>query len=360
MPLSLFHPITARWFEDRFGASTEPQRLGWPAIARGENTLIAAPTGSGKTLTAFLVCIDRLLREALRGELKAECKVLYVSPLKALASDIRKNLEDPLREIQEYAAKAGHDIEPIRSFARTGDTPSHQRQAITKNPPHILVTTPESFYLMLTSEKGREVLKTVETVIVDEIHALARDKRGSHLSLSLERLKALTQRSPTLIGLSATQKPVEEIAAFLVGADTTSPERARRDCTIIDTGHARHLDMGMVVPASPLSTICSHEQWDEVYALLAEHIRNHRSTLVFVNTRRLSERVAYRLAEILGEDQVLCHHGSLSKARRLQAETLLKEGRLKAIVATASLELGIDIGYIDLVCQIGVPYSIAT
>ena len=356
----LFHPITQTWFEGRFGQPTDPQRMGWPAIARRENTLVAAPTGSGKTLTAFLVCIDELLRESIQGEMPDECRVLYVSPLKALATDIRKNLEQPLEELQAKAREMGYAPSPIRTFTRTGDTPSHQRQAILKKPPHILVTTPESLYLMLTSEKGRGVLRTVRTVIVDEIHALARDKRGSHLTLSLERLKALTDHPPTLIGLSATQKPIEAIAAFLVGADISCAERSAQPCTIIDTGHVRKLDMDLLVPPSPLSTICSHEQWDEIYTLLAEQIREHRSTLIFVNTRRLAERVAYRLSEMLGDEQVLCHHGSLSKARRLNAETLLKEGRLKAIVATASLELGIDIGFIDLVCQVGVPYSIAT
>lgn len=360
MSLELFHPVIARWFEEKFGAPTEPQRLAWPAIARGENTLIAAPTGSGKTLSAFLVCIDRLVKEAIEGDLENECRVLYISPLKALASDIRKNLEVPLAEIQQRVFKKGLAITEIRSQVRTGDTPAHQRQQITKKPPHILVTTPESLYLMLTSEKGRAALRTVETIIVDEIHALARDKRGSHLSLSLERLKALLKKPATMIGLSATQKPVNEIAAFLVGVDPANQERLARPCAIFDIGHTRTLDLGFILPQGPLSTLASNEQWEEIYQLIANEIRQHRSTLLFVNTRRLSERVAFRLTEILGEDEVLCHHGSLSKERRLKAETLLKEGKLKAIVATASLELGIDIGYIDLVCQIGVPFSIAT
>ncbi len=361
MPLDLFHPVISRWFTARFGMPTEPQRLGWPCIARKENVLIAAPTGSGKTLAAFLVCIDSLVQEAIKGGLAQECKVLYLSPLKALASDIKKNLETPLAEIQKELVKKWIKIPEIRAQVRTGDTPSYQRQKISKSPPHILVTTPESLYLMLTSEKGRHALRTVETVIVDEIHALARDKRGSHMTLSLQRLKAITKKPPTLIGLSATQKPVEEIANFLVGVDPKSgTKRKSNPCKIIDVGHKRDLDLNLIVPASPLSTLTSHEQWEEIYQLLAEQIRNHRSTLLFVNTRRLAERVAFRLAEVLGEDAVLCHHGSLSKNRRLDAETLLKEGKLRAIVATASLELGIDIGYIDLVCQLGVPFSIAT
>lgn len=351
MALEIFHPIVSQWFVEKFKEPTKPQKLGWPSIAGFENTLIAAPTGSGKTLSAFLVCIDRLVRQAIQGDLEPGCKALYISPLKALASDVRKNLEIPLAEIQERVAKEGHFIPPIRAMVRTGDTPAHERQSINKNPPPILVTTPESLYLMLTSEKGRHALKSVETVIVDEIHALARDKRGSHLSLSLERLKNLIDRRPTMIGLSATQKPVEEIASFLVGKD----ER----CNIINVGHGRELDLGLYLPPSALSTVATHEQWDEIYQHLADEIRNHRSTLLFVNTRRLAERVAFRLSEILGDDQVLCHHGSLSKERRLKAECMLKEGQLKAIVATASLELGIDIGYIDLVCQLGVPFSIA-
>lgn len=353
MPLETFHPIVAQWFTDRFGEPTEPQKLGWPSIARNENTLIAAPTGSGKTLSAFLVCIDRLVRLSIGGELRDECKILYLSPLKALASDIRTNLEIPLAEIQERVLRAGYPLfKPIRSAVRTGDTPSHERQAMVRKPPHILVTTPESLYLMLTSEKGRDALATVETVIVDEIHALARDKRGSHLALSLERLKARAEARPTMIGLSATQRPMDQIAHFLVGVG--SP------CHIVDVGHSRKLDLGVVVPESPLETVASHEQWDEIYKLLAEEIGKHRSTLIFVNTRRLAERVAFRLSEMVGEDLVLCHHGSLSKNRRQTAEQRLKEGSLKAIVATASLELGIDIGFIDLVVNIGIPYSIAT
>ncbi len=347
---------------------------GWPAIRRGGDTLIAAPTGSGKTLTAFLVCIDELLRDAVAGKLKDETRVLYVSPLKALASDIQRNLERPLAEIREAAESEGLTLPELRAVVRTGDTPAHVRQKMTRKPPHIVVTTPESLFLLLTSEKGRGILKTIDTVIVDEIHALARDKRGSHLMLSLERLTALTGKRPRRIGLSATQKPIEEIAAFLSGMRKGTPDCSHShaahenensrvslfSCTVIDTGHQRQLDLGIEVPASELSAVCSNEQWEEVYLRIKDLIQEHRSTVIFVNTRKMAERVAFHLAQHLGEDQVRSHHGSLSKARRLVAEEELRQGRLKAIVATASLELGIDIGYIDLVLQVGSPRAIAT
>lgn len=358
MSSDLFHPLTAGWFAARFGQPTEPQRLGWPEIAAGRHTLIAAPTGSGKTLAAFLACIDRLVSQAASGNLPDEIQTLYVSPLKALSNDIQRNLQQPLAELAEYAAQAGAALPEIRVALRTSDTPSHQRQAMLRRPPHILVTTPESLYLLLTSAKSRETLRSVQTVIVDEIHALARDKRGSHLALSLERLAELCPRPPARVGLSATQRPIEEIARFLVGAPCVDAD-GRPDCRIIDTGHARVLDLGVVVPTSPLEAICSNETWDEIYAQLVAHIGAHRSTLVFVNTRRLAERVAHRLGELLGEEAVASHHGSLSKELRLSAERRLKAGKLRAIVATASLELGIDVGYIDLVCQIGSPRSIA-
>ena len=352
-----FHRIVNRWFAARFAAPTPPQARGWPEIRAGHDTLIAAPTGSGKTLTAFLVCIDRLLREAILGQLTDTTRILYVSPLKALASDVHKNLEMPLAEIQAAAAQEGLDIPRIRAAQRSGDTPAHKRQAMLKKPPHILVTTPESLYLLLTGAKSRELLATVDTVIIDEIHAMALSKRGTHLALSLERLAALTGKRPQRIGLSATQKPIDEIAAFLVGGCSEAP---RPPCQIIDSGHARALDLQVVVPASELGAVCSNEHWDEVYLKLKELILAHRSTLVFVNTRKLAERVAFSLAQHLGEDQVASHHGSLAKDRRLAAEEKLKAGELKAIVATASLELGIDVGAIDLVCQIGSPRSIAT
>jgi ATP-dependent helicase Lhr and Lhr-like helicase len=372
MTEQLFHPLVWQWFTQRFSTPTEAQTLGWPRIAEGTHTLIAAPTGSGKTLAAFLVCIDRLVRKWLAGTLPEGIEVVYISPLKALSNDIQRNLQAPLAEIAELAAKSGLPPCPIRTAVRTGDTPAAERQAMLKKPPHILVTTPESLYLLLTSPKSREKLRTVKTVIVDEIHALARDKRGSHLTLSLERLAALCDSPPTRIGLSATQKPMDEIAAFLVGGNANSHaeaqghgggerqgERSGPECQIINTGHFRQLDLAVDVPPSELSAVCSNEQWGEVYERLVELIQSHRSTLVFVNTRRLAERIALRLREVLGEEAVAAHHGSLARHIRLDAEQKLKDGKLKAIVATASLEMGIDIGYIDLVCQIGSNRSIA-
>ncbi len=358
MKLGSFHPLIEGWFRDRFGQPTEPQRLGWPEITSGHDTLIAAPTGSGKTLAAFLVCIDRLLRQSLDGTLEDFTQVLYVSPLKALSNDIHRNLESPLEEIHAAAITAGLSLDPIHVGVRTGDTPSSKRQAMVRRPPHIIVTTPESLYLLLTSPKAREILRRVNTVIVDEIHALARDKRGSHLTLTLERLDALCDSRPTRIGLSATQKPLERIARFLVGEREVAGAGPR--CRMIDVGHLRELDLNIEVPPSELSAVCSNEQWDEVYARLVELIVTHRSTLIFVNTRRLAERIAHRLSETLGSEAVASHHGSLSRDLRLNAEQRLKSGQLRAIVATASLELGIDVGYIDLVCQIGSPRSIAT
>ena len=431
MPAS-FHPIIDQWFRSRFAAPTEPQRLGWPSIAAGEHTLIAAPTGSGKTLTAFLAVIDRLLRRSLKEKLSDGIRVVYVSPLRALSNDMHRNLEVPLHEITELVEQSGlrtihgEKPTPIRVGLRTGDSTSSQRASLVRKPPHILVTTPESLYLLLTSTKGRAALRKTETVIVDEIHALVRDKRGSHLALSLERLQVLCKKPLQRIGLSATQRPIERMAEFLVGianqeAEVRSepPELERgqlplpfrvadekgeivpappslsrwkrasalrpdagdfnvvqkptshRDklgegvashpnCTIIDVGHSRHLDLAIEVPQLELSAVCSHEHWAEVNTRVVELINSHRSTLIFVNTRRLAERVAHQLTELLGEDAISCHHGSLSFDMRLKAERRLKAGELKAIVATASLELGIDIGYIDLVIQLGSPGSIAT
>jgi ATP-dependent Lhr-like helicase len=349
----LFHPLVQGWFAERFGEPTEPQRLGWPVIASEQHALIAAPTGSGKTLAAFLVCLDRLVRDWFDGHLENNLQVVYVSPLKALSNDIERNLQQPLAEISALAVSAGRGLPPIRTALRTGDTPASERQAMLRRPPHLLVTTPESLYLLLTSAKSRELLRTVKTVIVDEIHALARDKRGSHLALSLERLAALCPQPPVRIGLSATQRPIDDMARFLVGTSDAP-------CTVIDIGHVRELDLAIEVPPSELSAVCSHEQWAEIYQRLTDLITVHRSTLVFVNTRRLAERVAHHLRERLGEEAVASHHGSLSRALRLSAEQRLKAGQLKAIVATASLEMGIDIGYLDLACQLGSPRSIAT
>jgi ATP-dependent Lhr-like helicase len=361
MQPGVFHPLVESWFAERFGEPTEPQRRGWPEIAAGRNTLIAAPTGSGKTLAAFLVCLDKLVRRWLDGTLEDKIYVVYVSPLKALGNDIHRNLEVPLAELAAGAEAAGLGALPIRAAVRTGDTPAAQRQAMLCRPPHLLVTTPESLYLLLTAAKSRELLGSVETVIVDEIHALVRDKRGSHLALSLERLNALSAANvsrPLRIGLSATQRPMDKIARFLVGSRAEASTSG--DCSIVDAGHARELDLAIDVPPSELSAVCSHEQWAEIHQRLTDLISSHTSTLIFVNTRRLAERVAHHLIEILGPDSVASHHGSLSREIRQSAEQRLKEGKLRAIVATASLEMGIDIGYIDLVCQLGSPRSIAT
>ena len=358
--LSLFHPAVARWFASRFLAPTPPQQRGWPAIRSGKDTLIAAPTGSGKTLAAFLACIDSLVRQALDGDLADETQVVYVSPLKALSNDIQKNLAEPLGEIRQLLTEMGLPAPEIRVLVRTGDTTASQRQAMVKRPPHILVTTPESLYILLASQGGRAMLKTARTVIVDEIHAVARDKRGSHLALSLERLEALTpSRRPVRIGLSATQHPIEEMARFLVGASRLGPG-GEPDCAIIDEGHFRDLDLALELPSSPLAAVCSNETWEETYDRLAELVQGQRTTLIFVNTRRLAERLSFHLAKRLGEERITSHHGSLSREQRLQAEGRLRAGELRALVATASLELGIDIGTVDLVCQLGSPRSIAT
>jgi ATP-dependent Lhr-like helicase len=353
LPLTSFHPLIRQWFEGRYRRPTEAQRLGWPAIQSGQDTLIAAPTGSGKTLTAFLASLDRLVRLALSGELRDKTYMVYVSPLRALSNDIQHNLQEPLAEILQLARQANPDCSEIRALVRTGDTSPADRQRMVRRPPHILVTTPESLYLLLTGAKSREMLRSVETVIVDEIHAAARDKRGSHLTLSLERLEAFGSRRPVRIGLSATQKPLDELAQFLVGA-------AAPPATVVNIGHVRDLDLGIEVPRTELQAVCSHEQWAENYERLVELINAHRSTLIFVNTRKLAERVAHQLTARLGEGRVLSHHGSLAHRSRHEAEGRLKEGSLKALVATASLELGIDVGHIDLVCQLGSPRSIAT
>ena len=350
--LTWAHPLVRDWFVSKFGAPTEPQEQGWPSIIAGQATLISAPTGSGKTFAAFLACIERLVCQSLAGELQDQIDVLYISPLKALGNDIQKNLIGPLSEIAALAKERGLAMDEIRVAVRTGDTLARERQAMLKKPPHILVTTPESLYILLTAEKSRAMLKNVKTVIVDEIHALANDKRGAHLTLSLERLEALCERSPVRIGLSATQKPIEVVAKFLAGNTRPQP-------VIINIGHARQLELAVEVPRSELGPIASNEMWDEIYDRIAVLAEQNRSTLVFVNTRRLAERVAHHLAERLGEALVTAHHGSLSRKLRLNAETRLKNGELKVLVATASLELGIDIGAIDLVCQLGSPRAIA-
>jgi ATP-dependent Lhr-like helicase len=374
--LDVFHPAVRAWFEARFPLGpTEPQLRGWPAIASGRDTLIAAPTGSGKTLAAFLVCLDRFFREAEAGQaqrswlpgdeapgvLPEGTQVVYVSPLKALAVDIAKNLTGPLAEIRAHAEQLGLPAPEIRIQTRSGDTTQSERAAMLRKPPHILVTTPESLYLMVTAAKSRESLRGVHTVIVDEIHAVARDKRGSHLALTLERLSALCDTRPTRIGLSATQRPIDVIARLLVGAgpDASEADGSPR-CQIVDEGHRRVLDVAIEVPGSELGAVASAEQWAEILDRIAEHASQHKTTLVFSNTRRLAERAAHQLGERIGEDEVCAHHGSLSKERRLRTEERLRAGDLKLLVATASLELGIDIGPVELVCQLGSPRSIAT
>jgi ATP-dependent Lhr-like helicase len=344
--LAAFHPTIQRWFEQTLGAPTPPQVAGWPLIRAGRNVLIAAPTGSGKTLAAFLSALDQLLKQD-GPTLPDETRVLYVSPLRALSNDVQKNLSRPLAEMRELDPA----LPEVRVVVRTGDTPQSQRQAMARRPPHVLVTTPESLYLLLTSGGGRKMLATVKTVIVDEVHALVGDKRGSHLALSLERLVALAGEFQR-IALSATQKPIENTARFLCGVG--------RDFELVDVGHFRTMDLAVEIPKSPLSTICSHEVWGEVYERVAELIRAHKTTLVFVNTRKLAERIAAQLSRLLGEEKVGCHHSSLSKERRLDAEQRLKAGQLQVLVATASLELGIDVGDVDLAIQIGSTRSIAT
>ncbi|HET7498488.1 MAG TPA: DEAD/DEAH box helicase [Candidatus Eisenbacteria bacterium] len=344
-PLDGFHPTVARWVRERIGVPSPAQAEGWPRIRSGAHTLIAAPTGSGKTLAAFLWALDGLLRQG--GALPDETQVLYVSPLKALSNDVQKNLQAPLAELTLLDPECA----AVRVLVRTGDTPASERASMGRRPPHVLVTTPESLYILLTSAGGRSLLRTVRTVIVDEIHAVAGSKRGAHLALSLERLEALAGGPIQRIGLSATQKPVTDVAELLVGVG--------RDCAIVDTGHRRALDLGIELPDAPLATVCSHETWDDITKRMGELIGEHRTTLVFVNTRKLAERIAARLTKVLGEEQVTSHHGSLSRERRLDAERRLKQGSLRALVATASLELGIDIGDVDLAIQIGVTPAIS-
>ena len=379
-----FHPLTAEWFRGRFAAATAPQLEAWPAIRAGRDVLVSAPTGSGKTLAAFLICLDRLVAAGLAGRLDDRVEVVYVSPLKALSNDIGRNLETPLAELEQLAFERGLPAPGIRTAVRTGDTPAWERERMVRRPPHILVTTPESLFILLTAERSRAALRHAATVIVDEIHALADDKRGSHLALTLARLDDLVRKAgkprPQRVGLSATVRPIDAVARFLQGAVTAGeapegaegpahpvggaprspdPDPAAASVTVIDSGHRRRLDLAVEVPRDELGVVATNEMWGEIYDRIAELILAHRTTLVFVNTRRLCERVAHHLEERLGEEAVLAHHGSLSRRIRQGAERRLKSGELRAVVATASLELGIDVGTVDLVCQIGSPRSIA-
>ncbi len=354
-PLRAFHPAVRAWFEGRFSAPTAPQAYGWPAIGAGQHTLITAPTGSGKTLAAFLWCLDYLVNLGVRGELNDQVYVLYISPLKALSNDIQRNLEEPLAGIREEGQRQGIALPEIRSAVRTGDTPAPDRTSMARRPPHILITTPESLFILLASERLRQALRTVRYLIVDEIHAVAGSKRGVHLSLSLERLQALTLREPQRIGLSATLHPLDEIAAFLTGC--AEPGGPPRPSTIVDAGQ-RPMDVSIVPPKDDLGAVATNAVWEATYDRLATLIRDHRTTLIFANSRSLVERLAVHLTERLGPEAVGAHHGSLSRKQRLRAEAQLKAGEIKAIVATGSLELGIDIGTIDLVCQIESPRSV--
>lgn len=354
--LSPFHPVVQAWFQETLGEPTEPQVRGWPVIRSGRDVLIAAPTGSGKTLTAFLACLDELFRAAAAGTLGDETRVLYVSPLKALGNDVQKNLLAPLEQLKARARAEGVELPDIRVMVRSGDTPPSERAQMVKKPPHILITTPESLYLYLTSHRARQTLSTVRTVVVDEIHALARDKRGSHFALSLERLRALLRRADATaslqcIGLSATTRPLERLADFLTGTPAT--------CEVVQVGHVRAWELSLETPEDELSAVPTHEMWGQVYDRLVQLSASHRTMLVFTNTRRLAERLAHDLGERMGHEHVRAHHGSMSRELRLSAEELLKAGRLKVMVATASLELGIDVGSIDLVVQLGSPRNIA-
>src|SRR3954453_19353551 len=363
MTLSSFHPIVAAWFTETLGTPTRAQELGWAAIRERRHTLIAAPTGSGKTLAAFLNALDELVREGVETPLPDEVRVVYVSPLKALSADIHKNLAEPRDAIAARAAAAGLPAPRITAAVRTGDTTASERAAMLRTPPHILVTTPESLYLLLTAGRSREMLRTAHTVIVDEIHAVIGTRRGAHLALSMERLQQAAGRPLWRIGLSATQKPIGEVARFLAGRPPGGdPVAADGDgsVSIVDEGHRRTMALGLEIPRSPLEAVMSHEVWEEHFDRLTALIAEHRTTLIFVNTRRMAERIRRCVSDRLGEDAVTAHHGSLSKDKRLDAESRLKGGALKALVATASLELGIDIGAVDLVCQIGSPHRIAT
>jgi ATP-dependent helicase Lhr and Lhr-like helicase len=377
--LSRFSPLTRGWFEGAFAEPTPAQEQGWEAISEGQNTLILAPTGSGKTLAAFLWVIDRLLAQGTAPPEKERCRVLYVSPLKALTYDVDRNLRAPLAGIALQGERTGQDVPTLRTATRTGDTPAGDRRDIVRHPPDILITTPESLYLMLTSS-AHEILKSVEYVIVDEIHAVAGTKRGAHLALSLERLERLTKKPPQRIGLSATQRPLDEIARFLGGRarDPQSGEWRPRPVAVVDAGVRKPLDLQVVVPVDDMGELgkvvepallegpaagdpeVRHSIWPAITPVLLDLIRQHHSTLVFVNSRRLAERLAARLNDLAGEELVRAHHGSVAREQRLEIEDALKAGKVPALVATSSLELGIDMGAVDLVVQVESPSSVAS
>lgn len=346
----LFHPAVSRWFQRRFGEATAVQDAAWQSLNRQHPTLIVAPTGSGKTLAGFLTVINRLVEMALSGDLDDRIRVVYVSPLRALSNDIERNLREPLSGILDELRAMGVACPEIRAQVRTGDTPQNERQKMRRRPPHILVTTPESLFIMLTADSGRAMLSRVETILVDEIHAIAGSKRGAHLALSLQRLTALASQQPLRVGLSATVKPLTKVAQWLTGDG---------DCQLVDHGHRRQWDLAMELADEPLGSVLSNQAWEAIYDRLAELIEEHRTTLIFSNTRRLAERAARHLSERMGEGAVTAHHGSLSREHRLETEARLKSGELRAVVATASLELGIDVGHIDLVCQLGSPRAIS-
>ena len=374
--LERFSVLTRSWFGAAFEAPTPAQEQGWAAISEGRHTLILAPTGSGKTLAAFLWVIDRLLQEPLPDE-KRRCRVLYVSPLKALTYDVERNLRSPLAGIALQAGRAGEELPALRLATRTGDTPARERRDIMRHPPDVMITTPESLYLMLTSS-AREILRTVEYVVVDEIHAVAGTKRGAHLALSLERLERLVERSPQRIGLSATQRPLDEIARFLGGRERHGDEWRPRPVSVVDAGVRKALELEVVVPVDDMGELgravdpellsgpaagdpeVRHSIWPAITPVLLELIRQHRSTLIFVNSRRLAERLAARINELAGEALVKAHHGSVAREQRLEIEDALKAGKLPALVATSSLELGIDMGAIDLVVQVESPSTVAS
>ena len=351
MSLEGFHPVGRQWFSENFPSPSEIQILAWPMIREKRDVLMSAPTGSGKTLAAFLSVMNDLFERSLEGTLEERTQVVYVSPLKALSNDIHRNLQVPLRGIKALLAANGYPEVDLRAMVRTGDTPTRERVKMTRTPPHILVTTPESLYLLLTSASGREMLSHAGTLIVDEIHAVAGNKRGAHLSLSVERLARRSRKPLHRIGISATQKPIERMADFLTGGTNT--------CQILNIGHRRELELDIELPGSPLTAVMANEVWEEIHQKLEDAIQTHRTTLIFVQTRSMAERLSHHLTERLGPEVVSAHHGSMSREKRLDAEMRLKSGALKALVATASLELGIDVGSIDLVVQIGSAKSIA-